>query len=348
MNKNKILKRLKSLPKDHLSKEFKKIESVRNDRNKKFIDETTEDLLLLLNEIEERLAVFQARYGTENATDLNRPLNAREIRLLKTNLNKYKKRAKDNGISFDKDVESRLNNINGISRIKGLKLEVTALLHLTFGLKENEIRELLEDEYIETALLTAYYMFKSVGYQKDLKDLDWNNFDERQFESWRADGASFDEQLWRNKRWASADIEKIIEYGLHQARTHSEINTDIEKVLKRQRNKLEGDLTSDSTLIGVWAVADMLGYLGTDYVVYTAIVDNRTSEMCLDANGNIIPIDEIDPGENAPPLHTYCRSYLEPYLKEGMDKFFDGVTDDDIMEDLEYQEWYVKHFRGKK
>lgn len=48
---------------------------------------------------------------------------------------------------------------------------------------------------------------------------------------------------------------------------------------------------------------------------FEANLDSRTSKMCRENNQKIIPIDKIKVGENAPPLHPYCRSFLSDVLK---------------------------------
>ena len=51
-------------------------------------------------------------------------------------------------------------------------------------------------------------------------------------------------------------------------------------------------------------------YKGIHYCKFIAILDNKTSTMCKDMNNRIIPIKDILPGINAPPLHYHCRSTL--------------------------------------
>lgn len=51
---------------------------------------------------------------------------------------------------------------------------------------------------------------------------------------------------------------------------------------------------------------------------FEAHLDSRTSRICRKHNQIVIPIDKITIGENAPPLHPYCRSFLSDLL-EGWD-----------------------------
>ena len=45
---------------------------------------------------------------------------------------------------------------------------------------------------------------------------------------------------------------------------------------------------------------------------YTAILDNRTSEICKGLHGMIFKVKDIEVGVNYPPMHRYCRSSIVP------------------------------------
>ncbi|MHA1876734.1 MAG: phage portal protein family protein [Promethearchaeota archaeon] len=43
---------------------------------------------------------------------------------------------------------------------------------------------------------------------------------------------------------------------------------------------------------------------------YLAAVDERTSDICLQLNGQVFPMDQATPGVNMPPMHPMCRSTI--------------------------------------
>lgn len=49
---------------------------------------------------------------------------------------------------------------------------------------------------------------------------------------------------------------------------------------------------------------------------HISIVDDKTSNICLDRNLKIFPIEQAKIGVNVPPLHRNCRSYIIPYLNK--------------------------------
>lgn len=49
-----------------------------------------------------------------------------------------------------------------------------------------------------------------------------------------------------------------------------------------------------------------------DYVMFSAVMDMRTSRQCLSRHGKVMRMDSADLANNVPPLHGRCRSVLSP------------------------------------
>lgn len=69
-------------------------------------------------------------------------------------------------------------------------------------------------------------------------------------------------------------------------------------------------------LISMKANDDVIG------VEFSAVMDDRTTEMCIERNGLIMRLDDPRLPENTPPLHVSCRSLL---LSLTVYDFPDGV-----------------------
>ena len=69
-------------------------------------------------------------------------------------------------------------------------------------------------------------------------------------------------------------------------------------------------------LISMKANDDVIG------VEFSAVMDDRTTEMCIERNGLIMRLDDPRLPENTPPLHVNCRSLL---LSLTVYDFPDGV-----------------------
>lgn len=77
-------------------------------------------------------------------------------------------------------------------------------------------------------------------------------------------------------------------------------NARIEAIARTEVTRAD----SIGRLISMKANDDVIG------VEFSAIMDDRTTEMCIERNGLIMRLDDPRLPENTPPLHVNCRSLL--------------------------------------
>ena len=97
--------------------------------------------------------------------------------------------------------------------------------------------------------------------------------------------------------------------------------------------------------------ADALAYeeMDVDKYVFLATLDTRTSTMCQDMDGEVIPLKERKVGENFPPLHPNCRSKTRAYMGEEIEATLKrrarnpvtGKTE--IVDNISYKQWAKQH-----
>jgi len=58
-------------------------------------------------------------------------------------------------------------------------------------------------------------------------------------------------------------------------------------------------------------------FVGVEFFRFQAIIDNRTSEVCREMNGQILTSNNVSSW--TPPLHPHCRSRLVPVKRENVD-----------------------------
>lgn len=289
------------------------IKESRQERDQEYTKKLQDDFTATLLLIEERLGVFYAKYGKDGVItkdEVEQYLRGSDLKTLTTKLNSYIKQADELGIKFDKDIENRISG-KKFTRIEGLRLEIACLISLLFGEQEEGLRDHFSEQYIQSALMAAFIYYND---DRDVGD-DWNELEDTMFSSWRDDQSTWDEQLWRRKRYLIADLNRQLQFGLINEQDFATIMVLIQKYLKSSMNGVKNNiLIPDSTYFGNHGFVDMGKYLGYSSVIFCTIDDERRSVWCTEADSNIIPIDEIEYGVNAPPLPNHpCRSWLEYY-----------------------------------
>lgn len=302
-----------------LSNDFKKIKQHRQNRDEEYWLALSLLLVKTFDEIEELIAVFYSKYGSDGKiteSEATQRLNGSDFRIFKNHVKEYLEILSDEGIGIDKDLQTQINNTLDVtipSRLTALQLEVLLLVSIFFGVQEREQGLHFADQYTDSLLMSVYYIFKELGKEKDFdkKLLDLSNL---LSETWRDDLVTYDENLWRNKRYLNADITRQLNLGIRNETDFATLMSLLTKIFDKTKNRLHRDLVSDSTFFGTKGSVDGMEWLGVYSVIFCTIDDDRRSVWCEEADGNIIPVDEIVYGENAPPLPFHpCRSWLEPY-----------------------------------
>ena len=81
----------------------------------------------------------------------------------------------------------------------------------------------------------------------------------------------------------------------------------------RAKDKFFGQIDNELTYLVNQERVQIFEYYGIKKVQFKALIDDRTTEQCREMNGKVIDINDLVLGENLPPLHFGCRSYIEAY-----------------------------------
>lgn len=107
-------------------------------------------------------------------------------------------------------------------------------------------------------------------------------------------------------------------YQLQKGVSTAAILKQIEKALDQKIDKLIRATTSAAVggAFNTWRIAVYETYPEKVYAFqYTAVLDNRTTNICKSLNGRVIAKDDPDFYRFAPPLHTNCRSFWVEILE---------------------------------
>ena len=88
---------------------------------------------------------------------------------------------------------------------------------------------------------------------------------------------------------------------------------EINKKLADKNDKFMGQIDNEDNYLINQEKLYVYLYYGVKKVQFKAVIDERTTSVCDSMNGKIFDIDKLTVGENLPPLHYNCRSYIEPY-----------------------------------
>lgn len=133
-------------------------------------------------------------------------------------------------------------------------------------------------------------------------------------------GSTWEEHIQSAVQYNTNEVYKqaVIDLRQNKLKVHDEI---LEKQQKREINykpsnvddKFYGQIDNELTYLVNQERVQIFKYYGIKRVIFKAVIDDRTTEVCEEMNGKIIDIDKLVLAVNLPPLHFNCRSVIEAY-----------------------------------
>lgn len=119
------------------------------------------------------------------------------------------------------------------------------------------------------------------------------------------------------ERELDEEVQAVIAEGLAQGLTRRDISKRLAKVFPRfQKYRLENIArTETSSAYNAGRLDTMLANKFIKAFQFTAILDDRTTDICEGRHGRIMLLDDPNLTANTPPLHFQCRSTIIPIDK---------------------------------
>lgn len=173
---------------------------------------------------------------------------------------------------------------------------------------------------VDTQLLVGGNHLKKV-YKTVSKELGTPNVDTERLKEvlnheWA--GSNFSKRVWHNQEVLANNLEKSLMASFISGKSNRQIADELEYQTDMGRYAANRLIRTETSYMVNSADLDSSKKRGIKAKKFEATLDSRTSKVCRKHNQKIIPIDKIEIGKNAPPLHPFCRSFLADVL-EGWD-----------------------------
>lgn len=175
----------------------------------------------------------------------------------------------------------------------------------------------VEEKEVANSLLTSY---KQV-YQQTNKGLkvatDWTILNDKMakeivFANFK--GAEFSERIWKNKDDLRKQIEKSVIDNVIGGQSKDRAVEDIQERFGVGFNDADRIIRTETQR--VLNEGQKQSYISNGYTQYEylAEIDDRTSDICEDLDGDIFDFADAIVGVNFPPMHPNCRSTIIPII----------------------------------
>ena len=269
---------------------------------------------------------WYARFAAENQMSLaeaRRVLTGRELAEFRWTVDEYIKYAKKADLS--EAYIQKLKNASArvhIDRLEAIQMQMAQRIERLATKGNARLTDVLRDIYPDAHLRTAYEVQKKAGFDS-FSRIPETDVERILKKPWVSDGLNFSDRIWRDKERLLSTLQGELTRGLIRGEPYG-------KVAQRIAGRMNVAMSAASRLVETEAAffsskgqLDAFRDLGVEQYEFVATLDSRTSEICREMDGKVLPLDECKPGITAPPLHCRCRSTICPYFD---DEFTEGET----------------------
>lgn len=291
------------------------------------------EYMTALNQLQKDVSAFYTRYGSDNSmtyADAVKYLSKVELRPFREKLEEYTKLIDAGDVELLAEIKA-LDVKEKITRLENLMLEIRTEL-VKLGISEEEQLALHLAETLKVNYIGSYAGIKGVV-EATASFSKFNPTLIKETVKFPWSGESFSEIIWGNSNKLARDLKSELTQGFIKGTSVQKMSSNIAKRMENSyKNALRVVRTESAHVLNKAAImsyADM----GVTHIEFAAILDGRTSAVCLSLNGDIIPINEAVPGVNTPPLHPNCRSTVLPVIDDEIDTGKDSNDSDIIKAD---------------
>lgn len=278
------------------------------------------------HEINKQIESWYAKFAKNNEislADAKRILTAGELKEFQWDVEEYIKRGEQIGLHPEWITQMRNASAkHHIERLEALKIHMQQSCEIIAAQEDTAITGLVKKAYTDRYYHETFEIQKGIG-------TGWavNQVKEKELETvikkpWAPDGADFSSRIWKNKDKLVNTLHTEITQGCITGRPLEEVTKRISQTMNTSAYNARRLAQTESAHFA--AAADQQSYIdtGTKQYQILATLDDRTSEICQDMDGQVFKTEEYSEGVTAPPFHANCRSTTVPY--------FDDFTEDEM------------------
>lgn len=273
-----------------------------------------------LRAIEKDITYWFVRFADNNEitlADAKKWIKGADLEEFKWDVHEYIRRGEEYGINaaWAKELENASARVH-ISRLESIKLQTQQHVEMLYGQQIEGIERLAKEIYHSAYYHTAYEVQVGYGVGYSLHSIDKRQLSMMVSKPWTADGATFSTRIWR----AKDELVNMLHKELTQATIRGEsLNNVIAKISKQfdVSTKNAGRLVmTESAFFASAGQQQAFKELDVERYEIVSALDHRTSAICRQLDGKVLPMSDYAPGITAPPFHAWCRTVTVPYFDD--------------------------------
>lgn len=158
---------------------------------------------------------------------------------------------------------------------------------------------------------------------------------------------NFSNRLYKHQKNLTREIKDCLTVGMIRGESVDKLAKRVQKRIDVSYNNAKRLVRTETAYALEQATLDSYQECGVEKYRFMATLDNRTSKICQDLDGQEFNIKDAVPGENYPPMHPNCRSttvavFDDDKVTERAARKEDGKAYT-VPSNMKYKEWKEKY-----
>lgn len=301
-------------------------------KDKEYLAELNDIYKYTMDQVQKEIDSFYTKYATKAGITIAEA----KKRASKLDMEEYSRKAKkyvaEKNFSAQANAEMRLYNMTmKVNRLELLKAQIG--LELVAGFDEIQetydkaLNERTQEELMRQAGILGYTILDNAKMANAIVNASFKN-------------ATYSDRIWAHQALLKTELDKLLRTGLIQGRNPRELARGLRKVFDVSRYNSERLMITE--LARVQTGAQQQSYIrnGFDEYEYVACTNTDVCETCKDLGGRHFKVEDMMPGDNAPPMHPFCHCSTAAYIN---DKDYNDWLDGYKEHGLSFEDWKKKN-----
>ena len=262
------------------------------------------------------IAALYGQFADENGLSIKEAtalIRGKEFREWRMSLEEYAALAeKDNAVLKELNTLAMRSRITRLEKLYGDTLKE---LYKLGKATDKSITAFLGDAYKDNYYKSLYEIGKTAGIQGAISAVNTKALEGVLRTPWS--GKNYSERIWDNSRKLAGTLRDTMSAGIHRGLSIPKLSQMVQERMGVGEHEATRLVRTELNYVHNQANIASLKDSGFRYYKFVATLDKRTSSMCRNRDGEIIPIEDAAAGRSLPPLHPHCRSTIVGSLGEG-------------------------------
>lgn len=317
----------------------------------KMLERLKEAYSIAFEEIEKELFSFYGKYATENKITIQeayKKLSSSQLQKIHRQINE----ALDSG-ELSNQFRGYLRILKSqvqLTRLQALQFQIQNILENLYMQEESLFAEGMTTTYKEAYLRTNFDIQQGLGYAIPFMKLNTPMINAALNQKWL--GENYSSRIWKDKEKLINVISTTIPSNIILGKSPRVVGSIIAKAMNTREDYATRLARTEFINIANQATLETYNTLDfVEYYKYSAVLDSRTSDVCLSLNNKVFDKKLAQVGINYPPMHPNCRSSTIPYFKD-LDNLYKNMTRlakhpktgkyVEVPMDFDYKQWKEK------